>query len=340
VRPKTAPVAIALAWLAGLTHSLLTGCGPAPKGPEEEPLLADGKADSFVSPTEHGPLAFGASNQAVVDGSQRFHAWTFSLSGPAKVTLRTEVSTNLDTVMYLYRRPSPDARWGANIAKNDDYLGAIWSQIEHPAGEPGEYRVIVKPFKVSLAGSFTLVAGCEGPGCPSGGGEACTAEVGGEPPPDEGYGASCAARLHALLTAGVTSESDHEVTLAERCALGAAARRAVEGYYHYWDSLVGWQDFVYDPGEEVVLYVSVTEHGAAGSRVSVSAGGDEDTLTFVIDGAGQVLLTYHSEQSPTTLWGCRGADEASTEEPDVGCVSDALHGDTASVLGADGFRCP
>jgi hypothetical protein len=334
--------------LASLTCLLpLTGCGEAgpgsAKGPEEEPLLADGKSDSFTRPTEHGDLAFGVASDAEIDASQRFHAWTFALSGPAKISLRTEVSTNLDTVMYLYRREPGAAGYGAHLVKNDDYKGSIWSQIDHQATGPGEYRVVVKPFKVSLSGSFSLAATCDGAGCPSTAAAECTEDFISKAPPDTEYGASCAAQLQKVLLAPITATSEHSITLAERCQLGGAAQRAVETYKGYWDGLGAWEEIDYDDSEELILNLSITEHGSAGTQIAVDAGGDEETVVFVFDAQGQTLLTFHDEQSPTALWGCRAASEPTADAPSEDCVADTLYRDAKSILVASpdgvGFTC-
>jgi hypothetical protein len=88
-----------VALLLALSSSTVA-CVADTKGGEENPLV-DGKADSFYSPTPHGQLAFGAPNKATITAAEKFHAWTFTLRGDAKLSIKTEVSTNLDTVMYL-----------------------------------------------------------------------------------------------------------------------------------------------------------------------------------------------------------------------------------------------
>lgn len=71
-------------------------------GEDNEPV--DGKADSFFNPTDHGDLTFGVPAQATFTDDEQFHAWTFSLSAAADVSLSSpNVTSNLDTVMYLYR---------------------------------------------------------------------------------------------------------------------------------------------------------------------------------------------------------------------------------------------
>jgi hypothetical protein len=110
---SSALLAIALATPACL--------GADDKGGEDDVPGADAKADSLTSPTDHGELAFGIANNASFTDAEGFHAWTFTLTDAASVEIATELnSANLDSVMYLYRRTSPTASWGAYTHRNDD----------------------------------------------------------------------------------------------------------------------------------------------------------------------------------------------------------------------------
>jgi hypothetical protein len=147
----------------------MVGCQPAPSGkdgPEEDPPL-DGAFDSFRSPTEHGELLFGRSIDADITDDDAFHAWTFTLTGPARVDLRIGLgpeSSDLDTVMYVYREG--ERGWGAYIARNDDagpYTQFSGLSLELDAGR---YRVLVKGYDRRVTGDFALDSACMGEGCP------------------------------------------------------------------------------------------------------------------------------------------------------------------------------
>src|ERR1041384_3114153 len=84
---------------------LSVGC-LADKGPEEA-LPEDGKADTQRKPTDHGGMAFGTPVFSELTETARYHAWTFELSGDAKLELTTSYAVRgqrrTDTVLYLYK---------------------------------------------------------------------------------------------------------------------------------------------------------------------------------------------------------------------------------------------
>ena len=139
----------------------------ADKG-DEDPLPGDGKADSSAQPTDHGTLAFGSANEASFNTREGYHAWSFTLTDAASVTLETTLGApNLDTVLYVYKRTSPTAAWGQYIARDDDASDATAaSRLSVDLGA-AEYRVLVKPYKETQLGAFAVVAACSGAGCPS-----------------------------------------------------------------------------------------------------------------------------------------------------------------------------
>lgn len=144
------------------------GClGDEPKGDEEE-LLDDSKADSQLRPTDHGPIPFGAPGHAALTGNERYHAWTFDLSGDAQVDVTTSYSVlgqrRTDTVLYLYKFRDSTQSWGPYVARNDDYGSTIYSKLERDL-TAGRYRVIVKGHLASTLGKFKVTTGCEGDGC-------------------------------------------------------------------------------------------------------------------------------------------------------------------------------
>ena len=86
---------------AGCSGDDTASSGSDSKGDEENAPI-DGKADSFFNPTEHGDLTFGVPAQGTFTDDEHFHAWTFTLTGDADVTLSSpNVTPNLDTVVYL-----------------------------------------------------------------------------------------------------------------------------------------------------------------------------------------------------------------------------------------------
>jgi len=287
--------------------------GPGAKGAEDN-IPLDGKLDSFASPTDHGALTFGSPHAALIESGARYHSWTFALSDDAQVDLSTSLSSsnpNLDTVMYLYRRDAGTSSWGAYVYKNDDSGGQITSRLKKSLAA-GEYRVLVKAFKTSMAGSFAVTGSCEGAGCPS----VATCEENPTLASATDYAPACAAAMRNVLTAPVTSTQSHWVTAADKCTVGPIAALAVDYYRQYMSDF----DSVEDDTE---FNVQVIRHGDSGQVVEVDMGGDEDLLAFVFNENDELVMYYHSEQSPTATWFC-GGNAPAADEPSLDCVSHAL----------------
>ena len=122
--------------------------------------------DSWRSPTNHGQIAFGEPQHVSLTDTQRFHAWSFTLTEEADVALWSEsLSNNLDTVMYLYAADEEGNKTGRYLKKNDDHDGKLASRIERSL-QAGHYAVIVKAHKTQIRGSFALASQCTGDGCP------------------------------------------------------------------------------------------------------------------------------------------------------------------------------
>lgn len=144
-----------------------TACLDDAKG-EEEDLdgLEDGKADSQRKPTDHGYIFFGLPEHSALTEEARFHAWTFELTGDAKVDMTTSYSVQgqrrTDTVLYLYKEGATG--WGSYIARNDDYGSTTYSQLKKNL-TAGKYRVLVKGHQATTLGKFKVTVGCEGDGC-------------------------------------------------------------------------------------------------------------------------------------------------------------------------------
>ncbi|QED30005.1 hypothetical protein FRD01_22775 [Microvenator marinus] len=304
-----------------LSTSALIACGDvensSAKG-EEESALIDGKEDSFFRPTQHGDLSFGLENRATVTADEVFHAWEFTLTDASSIELKTVLGTrNLDTVMYLYRRDSSEETWGRYIKKNDDHQGEIWSQIDGEF-EAGQYRVIVKPFKTKMTGSFHVAATCEGAGCPGAVG-ACEPDAG--LPAETGYGASCAAPIFEVLSTEVQSSNQFSVSLTEKCNLPSLAQNAVNHYIAYWDEVAGFEElFGYDG--EIQLNIETTTF-EKGQLIWIDTGGDEDGMNLVYDAQGMLLALHQSNQSPDDRFFCKENQDEELEIPT--CFSESLH---------------
>lgn len=159
-------VAIVIALAAS---PLAAACLAEDKGEEEalpEALPEDGKDDSFRKPTEKGPLAWGEPGFSELTATERYHAWTFELSGDARVDLTTSYAVRgqrrVDTVLYLYKE-GPTG-WGSYSARNDDYGDTLYSKLVRDLG-PGRYRALVKGYAATTMGRFRLTGTCEGAGC-------------------------------------------------------------------------------------------------------------------------------------------------------------------------------
>ncbi len=271
---------------------------------EESALPEDAKDDSFRKPTEHGELKFGLTNQGELTADERFHTWTFTLTGGANVTLRVETfgDKNLDTVMYLYRRDPGAETWGSYMKRNDDHEQNVWSQLDLHL-DAGEYRVLVKGYKTKLRGSFGVKAECAGTGCPTTG-DAPDVEL----PASTSMTAECFERINKVVTSEVVGGSGFSImyeTDAE--SLTGVERKAVELYKQYWDDIgCCWDEMDFE-GHELDVGVQQTEDGAI--AVVDYVGGDETTITFLFDGQENLLLLHHDEQSPTVDTFC-GEDGA------------------------------
>lgn len=309
--------ALALGLLTATATATGAGC-TAGKGDEDNPL-SDGKADSFFSPTEHGALLFGeVPNRAEITDDERFHAWTFELDGPATLSIRTEISGNLDTVMYLYRRDlGSAASFGHFIRKNDDHDGDLFSQIDLD-GEAGEYRVIVKGFKAAHRGPFAVLATCDGDGCPTD--EACeSGKFAALPAAPDGLTADCASNLLDTLSGAAGASGDTSVSESEVCSLDPLGKRSVDLFRGYWDDVIGWDGFK-EGEEDIGLEVTKTVRGD-GTEVLVDTDPfDEDAISFYFDAAGQLLLLYQHNQSPDARAFCDASGDIAA--PDVGCTED------------------
>ncbi|MGE0551550.1 MAG: hypothetical protein AB7O24_17880 [Kofleriaceae bacterium] len=142
------------------------GCVDSGKGEEQELLDEDGKADTHRKPTDHGILGFGEPGISALTDAERYHAWTFELSGTASIEMTTSYAVlgqrRTDTVLYLYKESA--SGWGPYIARNDDYGDTTYSQLVRELGA-GRYRVLVKGFAAATRGKFKVTVNCSGEGC-------------------------------------------------------------------------------------------------------------------------------------------------------------------------------
>lgn len=320
-----------------LASSLAFACGDGvvdDKGTEDNPLT-DGKDDSFYRPTEHGALRMGIANPATMTDDEQFHAWTFELTGDATIELSTEVSQNLDTVMYLYQRTSPTDSWGRYKKKNDDDGELVSSRIKLEA-TAGEFRVVVKGFKSALRGTFAVHGECTGDGCTVSD-DSCDAETFESLPSATPFTQECAYDIEGILSGARRSSSSGSIGISEKCSLTGLERTAIDFYHEFWDEIVGFDDqFRYDPDEDVFLNFESTTY-TSGTVITVDAGGDEDALEMYFDRDGRLLAAFQHNQSPTIEYYC-GTTGAPIEGPDESCFSDLMNNlphdeETAMVSG-------
>lgn len=89
----------------------------APKSAEDDSLSLDGKADSFYYPTSHGSITFGELESATISTDEKIHAWTFTVAGDAEITMRTGEDSQVDTVLYYYKKEIGRLRGGPTKRK-------------------------------------------------------------------------------------------------------------------------------------------------------------------------------------------------------------------------------
>lgn len=293
------------------TLLISTGClGADDQKGDEDDELVDGKADSFGNPTEHGVLTFGSPSRASFTDTSGFHSWTFTLTDNASVVLKTVLETaNLDTVVYLYKRTSPTGSWGAYIAKNDDESSHTAASRVAQALDAGEYRVIVKTYKRTQRGTFSLAGTCSGAGCPVTGQTACPAPA--KLPADTGYGGTCAETFASVFATGdVATSSSTSVTIADRCDADALTRLAADYYKDYWS-------FDDELTDDTDLDTTIRQLGGAngGYVVDVTDGGDESAISFIFDHDQRLVALYQHNQSPDARFYCKEASAAEVTLP-------------------------
>jgi hypothetical protein len=280
--------------------------------------------DSWANPTEHGELDFRYASRAVFTDAERYHGWTFTLSGAADVELVTELyETNLDTVLYLYRRSSPSESWGSYIAKNDDFEDALASRIERTL-EAGEYFVKVRAKKVQLRGEFALRGRCEGDGCPVYAGEICEPESTFTLPAEVALNGACGEAFLQTLVAPVVGGFSGWLEAGQRCDQGTPAAKGFDYYGQYWER-IGYDPLQDWAGEALSLEIDHSARDNGGSVVAVSAGGDEDTLLFVLDAGEQLVGYYWSNQSPLHGWTCDHYAGDAQDDVDTECIGQAVY---------------
>ena len=150
-----------------LVAMLAAGCMEDGKGPEDDlDVLDDAKADTIRRPTDHGAIAFDIKVPSAITDAEKFHAWTFELTGDARLEMTTSYAVlgqrRTDTVLYLYKE-GPTG-WGSYIARNDDYASTTYSRLIRDLGA-GRYRVLVKGHNTDTRGKFAITVGCDGDGC-------------------------------------------------------------------------------------------------------------------------------------------------------------------------------
>ncbi len=299
-------LAIALAMVGCTANTIVK----APGGEEGAPL--DGKADGFRSPTEHGTLRFGNESRGELKDGEKFHSWTFSLSGDAEVSLRTGSSDqNLDTVLYLYHRASASDSWGSYVEKNDDANdGTVFSAIEKSLGE-GEYRIIVKGYKDQLQGPFTVSADCSGAGC-----ESLSPEPEVSVPAATGFTESCVNRLWQSFDSNILSRDEFSI---HPNASEGYDKEVLVANAHY-AGLSDWAEYVSDDERADYTFDVELVRSEDGAVVTMADGGDESTTDYAFDREGHLLAYYVHNQSPWTEYYCGEEGDEAASEPDEDCL--------------------
>lgn len=153
--------------LLPLAFTLIACADPGGGAGEEDVLpstFADAKSDRAREPVVHGAISADEGHVfATISESERYHAWTLTLGGEARVTLDTNLGgfgEEVDTVLYLY-----EVGRDGYVARNDNASSRVtYSQVAEDLAA-GEYLVVVKGKYVSTRGDFILSASCEGDGC-------------------------------------------------------------------------------------------------------------------------------------------------------------------------------
>ncbi len=299
-----------LTGLASVLCLTLLACAPA----MDEDFAHSDKEDSFAIPSEHGALRFGPANPGEFTDLMNFHSWTFALTDNADIEILTDAGTNLDTVMYLYRRDPGASSWGGNIAKNDDYADSVGSRIQLRLAEPGEYRVKLKAAKIPFRGHFDLMATCDGAGCPKAPTPTDPATL-----PANGITEECSSDFLSVITSEtkiVGSRMELTFPDPDMSSLNEAEKNALGHYVDYWDAFVGFHD-VFGATPTVSLSVRTTTTGIIAS-VDVPSD-DESGMTLVYDEVGRIIMLVQHNQSEDAQWYCDTSVGSPTDEPEIEC---------------------
>jgi len=297
--------------------ALGVGCAAdtSEKGGEDlAELAANGKADTWRAPTEHGDLNFSLESRAALTDTTLFHAWEFELSGSADVSVSTTSSDrNLDTVLYMYRLDPESGNWGRYIARNDDHEGSVFSRLDESL-ETGRYRVMVKGFKEFLRGRFAVVSSCDGRGCVAtdpGAGVDYTLPSSGP------FTEACLNRMNTALLSPLYTQDEYGIEWRERANLGEVERKAAEYFY----VLAGEYEDIDEDDYGFSVRMLRTEDGTI---VEIDPGSDW-SYEFLFDGAGD-LITYHfNDQSPWSEFYCAADGSTPIDEPEEFCAGAFLN---------------
>jgi hypothetical protein len=144
---------------------LALGCAA---GDEAELSSLESEVATAANPIDHGALPFGVAQTATLSSAAGFHAWQFTLSSTASVTLTTSPASggpaSVNTALVLSRLAS-NGTWTTVTSNNDGPLPP-WSRISRSLSS-GTYRALVKGSTTSVTGAFALSGTCSGAGCPA-----------------------------------------------------------------------------------------------------------------------------------------------------------------------------
>lgn len=117
-----------------------------------------GKADSARRPTMVGSLGSGETQTGDFAGVSHYLAWNFRAQAGDTVTVTAAGATNprLDTVLIIYRANRRSLPTGRNLAFNDDFGGALSSQLSFDAPATGEYVAVIRRYDRQRRGEVVL----------------------------------------------------------------------------------------------------------------------------------------------------------------------------------------
>lgn len=150
----------------------LSACNPPASERDDVPTLEESdfreEAERASVRVDSVPITLGTSLGAELTRTSQRWSFSFSLSAPARVQLRTLAGSEgleVDTVLTLL---AVDAQRGTQrkLAENDDGEQTRFSALQAEL-VAGSYKIDVRGYRPRTRGQFTLATLCEGAGCPA-----------------------------------------------------------------------------------------------------------------------------------------------------------------------------